>query len=102
MHYSMDDGQLASPAAMQAFVLAAAALDITNTSSREEKYRWVDRHLTVTRYLLLPRKERRTIKTYIAAPTALSRAQVTRLVAQKKAMGRVLLAPRTQPSFPTV
>ena len=40
MHYSMDDGQLASPAAMQAFVLAAAALDITNTSSREEKYRW--------------------------------------------------------------
>ena len=96
----MDDGQLASPAAMQAFVLAAAALDITNTSSREEKYRWVDRHLTETRYLLLPRSNRRNIKEYVAARTGLSRAQVTRLVAQKKDMGRVLLLPRTQPSFP--
>lgn len=102
MHYSMDDTQTASLAGMNAFVLAASELDITNTSTQKEKYQWVDRHLTETRYLLLPRKERRAIKTYIGARTGLSRAQVTRLVAQKKETGMVILAIRTQPLFPTI
>jgi hypothetical protein len=101
MHYYMDDAQTTSLAGMSAFVAATQALDITNTSTQEEKYRWVDRHLTQTRYLLLPRSSRRAIKTYIAAGTGLSRAQVTRLVAQKKETGTVMLAPRTQPIFPT-
>ena len=102
MHYYMNDAQGASLIAMNAFVLAANTLDITNTSTKEEKYQWVDRHLTHTRYLLLPRCERRAIKTYVAARAGLSRAQVTRLVAQKKATGRVSLATRTQPTFKMV
>lgn len=101
MNYHMNDDQPVSLAAMNAFVLAVTALDIANTSTQKEKYQWVDRHLTETRYLLLPRSNRRNIKEYIAARTGLSRAQVTRLVAQKKETGRVTLATRTQPTFPT-
>lgn len=102
MHYHMNDNQPASLAAMNAFVLAAAALDITNTSTQKEKYQWVDRHLTETRYLFLPRSDRRNIKEYIAARAGLSRSQVTRLVAQKKETGTVILASRTQPMFPSI
>ena len=102
MNYHMDDKQPTSVAAMSAFVRAVTVLDITNTSTQKEKYQWVDRHLTQTRYLLLPRSDRKSIKEYIAACTGLSRAQVTRLVAHKRTTGRVIRGPRTQPTFATI
>ena len=98
----MEDTQTATLAAMSAFVTLSQELDITNTSSIEEKYRWIDRHLTATRYLMLPRKNRRAIKDYIQARTSLKRARVTELVALKKASGTIVRKERTQPTFPSV
>ena len=101
MHYHMNDTKAIDTAAMSAFVEASKLLDITNTSTQEEKYAWIEKHLNSTRYLFLPRKERRAIKKYIEARTGLSRSQVTRLITQKKETGKIVRAPRTQPRFTT-
>ena len=102
MHYYMEDTQAASIALMSAFVTMSQTLQITNTSTLEEKYKWVDRHLTETRYLMSPRKDRRAIKEYIQARTGLKRARVTELVALKKATGVIAWKERTQPKFPSI
>ena len=101
MHYYMEDTQTASLAAMSAFMAFESELAITNVSTRAEKYTWVDAHLTATRYLLVPRKDRRAIRDYISARTGFSRAQTTRLIAQKRDGGTIRSAPRTQPIFKT-
>ncbi len=100
MHYYMEDTRGAALAIMSAFVTLSQTLEITNTSTPVEKYKWMDHHLTETRYLFLPRSERRAIKEYIQARTGLKRARVTELIARKKASGTVTRQKRTQPEFP--
>jgi len=102
MHYYMEDTQETTLAAMSAFMVATQTLEITNISTPEEKYRWIDRHLTETRYLLLPRAQKRAVKDYVQAKTGLKRARITELVAMKKAKGVVVREKRTQPVFPSV
>ena len=58
-------------------------------TSKDERYKWVQTTLVRLRYYGLTRREKGVVLKFIAKITGYSRQQVTRLVAQYKATGRV-------------
>ena len=73
---------------IQAFLDGNQAVEMEVTS-REEAYACVERTLRVFRYASCARAQKGLLRRYLAKITGLSRAQITRLIAQQRDSGRV-------------
>lgn len=79
-------------------VAGTAALEFSCTD-RSEAYRYIERVLVAHRYYKLRKPDKGVVRAYLSIVTGLSPATLTRLIFQYKAKGRIMVAPRTQPTF---
>jgi transposase InsO family protein len=85
---SMTDGERLSLEQIQAFLKGNEEVGF-KASNRKQTYEWTQRTLCAQEYSNLPRHDKGLVKKYIAKVTGLSRAQITRLIAQYVATGAV-------------
>ena len=84
----MTDGERLSLEQIQAFLKGNEEVGF-KASNRKQTYEWTQRTLCAQEYSNLPRHDKGLVKKYIAKVTGLSRAQITRLIAQYVATGAV-------------
>jgi len=70
--------------------------------SRKEKYAWIEEVLGRFKYFSLKKKDKSIIKTYMMKMTGFSDAQITRLIAKKKKVGRILANTTKRHKFSSV
>jgi len=85
---------------LRAFLASSQALAFT-AQSRAHTYAWIERTLRQYGYLARPRAEKGLLRQYLLKMTSLSRAQITRLIAQFQRTGQVRLRPYRRHCFPT-
>jgi len=97
----MDDSQATSLEQIRALVAANSVVRFAG-QERQEVYEWVERTLVRHQYAGLRRPDKGVVRVYVAQMTGLSRAQVTRLIADYQATGRVIATPYQRSRFATV
>lgn len=97
---TMDDKQLVRVDQVAAFTTDTAAVEFCG-SSRTEKYQWITHTLRRFRYHGARKKDRSTIKQFIAKMTGYSNVQTKRLIGQYLCAGIVLLSSKKKYRFPT-
>jgi transposase InsO family protein len=95
---SMDDSQATSLDQIRALVAANSVVRFVG-QRREQVYDWVERTLVRHEYGGLERPDKGVVRLYLAQMTGLSRAQVTRLIADYRETGRVVAAPYQRSRF---
>jgi len=85
---SMSDGERLSLEQIRAFLKGNEEVGF-KASNREEAYEWTQGTLCAQEYSNLQRHDKGLVKKYIGKVTGLSRAQITRLIAQYVATGAV-------------
>jgi transposase InsO family protein len=87
----MDDSHIGSIAQIKEFIKVAK--DITfQGASRKEQYAWVEEVLLRFGYFSLRKREKTILKNYVMCMTGYSDAQITRLIAKKKSIGKIVVA----------
>jgi len=99
MQVEMQNAERLSGDQIREFLELSQELEFTG-QSRREVYRWVQLVLVAQEYAGQGRKERGAIRALIAKVTALSLAQVTRLVRMYRATGTVEPRPYQRQRFP--
>jgi transposase InsO family protein len=84
----MDDSEAKSLEQIQAFLAGSGGVRFAG-QRREEVYGWVEQTLVRQQYGSLPRSGKGLVRRYLSRMTGLSRAQVTRLIAEYQKTGRV-------------
>ena len=97
----MNDDSMVSIAQVKEFLKFGGEARFSKTD-RNEAYEWIGRTLGKFRYFGETKKNKSIIKTYLAAMSGYSGAQLDRLILRKRETGRVCLKERTQPTFPRV
>jgi len=95
---SMDDTEATSLEQIRAFLAGSGEVRFAG-QRRDEVYAWTERTLVQHRYASLGRLEKGLVRKYVACLTGLSRAQVTRLIADYAETGRVRAAPYLRRKF---
>lgn len=85
----MNDSRLATLAQIREFLDGTADVGLQPNGSRAQRYEFVQRTLVRLIYRGLARPEKSLVRAYLARMTGFSRAQLTRLLAQYAACGRV-------------
>ena len=85
----MNDSRLATLAQIREFLDGTADVGLQPNGSRVQRYEFVQRTLVRLIYRGLARPEKSLVRAYLARMTGFSRAQLTRLLAQYAACGRV-------------
>jgi hypothetical protein len=88
----MDDSEATSLEQIRAFLAASCETVQFAAACRKEVYAWTERTLVRHQYAGLRRLEKGLVRRYVARMTGLSRAQVTRLIGDYAANGRVAVA----------
>ena len=88
MTIDMDDSKITDLAGIRKFLKGSSGLKLKGLS-RDEKYAWLDRTLRRFGYFKLRKKAKVLVKRYAQSLTGYSDAQITRLVACKKRLGRI-------------
>ena len=101
MTISMNDDHVGSVRELREFVKLSRGA-VFRSKNRGEAYEWIGKTLGKFRYFGESKKNRSTVKRYIALMSGYSETQVDRLIRRKKETGRVVLKERTQPTFPRV
>src|SRR3990167_10960589 len=101
MTISMQDDHIVSIAGLRELAKLSRNAVFARTN-RDEAYAWIGRALGKFRYFSETKKNRGVIKAYVRAMTGYSDTQLDRLIARKKAWGRIVPKERTQPVFPRV
>ena len=99
MTVNMNDSQAMSLGQIKEFIEASQIIKFEGVSQKE-KYLWVENIMNRFRYLRLKKKEKGTVKKYIARMTGYRAAQLTRLIAKKKSIGKILASSRKRHTFP--
>src|SRR5271154_4337172 len=94
----MDDSEATSLDQIRAFLAGSGEVRFGG-QRREEVYAWTERTLVRHQYASLYRREKGLVRQYVARMTGLSRAQVTRLIADYTDTGRVNAAPYQRRKF---
>ena len=94
----MDDSEATSLEQIRAFLAGSGEVRFGG-QRREEVYAWTERTLVRHQYASLYRREKGLVRQYVARMTGLSRAQVTRLIADYTDTGRVNAAPYQRRKF---
>jgi transposase InsO family protein len=89
MVIEMNDSRLATLAQIREFLDGTADVGLQPKGSRAQRYAFVQRTLVRLVYRGLARPEKSLVRAYLARMTGFSRAQLTRLLAQYAANGRV-------------
>lgn len=84
----MDDSQIRTIEQIRAILKSSKGLGFKGVS-RSEKYSWIERVLDRFGYFSLNKKDKGAVKAYLLRMTGFSRAQVTRLIARKRAGGPI-------------
>jgi len=84
----MSDGERLSLEQIRAFLKGNEEVGF-KASNRTQTYEWTQRTLCAQEYSNLPRHDKGLVRKYITRATGLSRAQITRLIAQYVATGAV-------------
>lgn len=83
----MNDDHVKSVADIEVFRKALEGMNITNGSTIDEKYKWIENALTRLQYFSVGRKAKGEVRKYIKLVTGYSRPQVARLIKKKKSKG---------------
>ena len=94
----MNEAELISLEQIEAFLLGTESVQFS-FSSKEERYQWVQQSLVRFRYLSLTKAEKGLVKRYLSKVSGYSRAQLTRLIEQYRAQGKLQHRPRTANGF---
>jgi predicted DNA-binding transcriptional regulator AlpA len=94
----MDDSEATSLEQIRAFLAGSGEVRFAG-QRREEVYAWTERTLVRHQYASLGRREKGLVRLYVARMTGLSRAQVTRLIADYADTGHVQAAPYQRRTF---
>src|SRR5579885_1753373 len=84
----MDDSKSGSLEQMRAFLAGSGEMAFA-AQGRQEVYEWVERTLVEHEYGSLDKPGKGLLRQYLMRMTGMSRAQVTRLIAQQQRTGRV-------------
>lgn len=95
----MDDSRLVSIAQIQEFIKVAKDIAFQGVSIKE-KYQWIEKILTRFGYYSLQKKEKTILKKYMMRMSGYSDAQLTRLIAKKRKIGRITLDTTARHRFP--
>jgi len=87
----MDDSEATSLEQIRAFLAGSGEVRFAG-QRREEVYAWTERTLVRHQYASLGKREKGLVRRYVARMTGLSRAQVTRLIADYADTGHVKAA----------
>ncbi len=101
MTMNMNDDSVVSMAQLKELIKLGNSATFIR-SNQESAYLWINTTLGKFRYFRESKKHRSIIKEYIRSMTGYSDAQVDRLIARKKQMGRIAKGERTQPTFPRI
>lgn len=96
----MDDTEATSLEQIRAFLAGSGEMRFAG-QQRVEVYGWVEKTLVLHQYASLNRTGKGLLRRYIARMTGLSRAQVTRLIADYLSTGRVKAVAYQRTRFPT-
>lgn len=91
MTIKMNDSHIVSISQVKEFLKLNNAIEFQATS-RKEKYQWIETALIKFRYFKLRKKEKHIVKNYILKITGISDAQLTRLIAKKKKVGKIIIS----------
>jgi len=97
----MDDSEATSLEQIRVFLAASDGTMRFAGRQRQEIYEWTERTLRRHHYTALKRREKGTVRQYVACLTGLSRAQIARLIQRYCAQGRVAAAVYQRRRFPT-
>jgi transposase InsO family protein len=97
----MNDSLVMSLAQIKEFLQGAQIIKFESTS-KKEKYLWVENILNRFGYFRLRKKDKVVIKKYIRSMSGFSDAQLTRLIAKKKEIGKIFLSSTRRHAFSTV
>lgn len=92
---------MGSIAHIKEFIKVSGAIEF-RAVSRTEKYAWIETVLFRFRYYSLRKKEKSVLKTYMLRMTGFSDAQLTRLIARKKNVGKIAADSTARNRFPRV
>ena len=96
----MDDSKTASLEQIRAFLAGSAEVQFA-AQGRREVYGWIERTLVQHEYAGLDKPSKGLVRLYLMHVTGLSRAQITRLIAQQVRTGGVKAATYRRRRFPT-
>ena len=101
MTIHMNDSLVMSIVQIKEFLQGSQIIKFESTS-RKEKYLWVENMLNRFGYFRLRKKDKVVIKKYIRSMSGFSDAQLTRLIAKKKEIGKIFLSSTRRHTFPVV
>ena len=85
----MNDSHIVSIAQIKEFLKISKGFDF-KTTSRKEKYDWINEILLRFKYFRLRKKDKTIVRKYIMQMAGISDAQLTRLVNKKKKVGKIV------------
>lgn len=100
MTNNMNDSNMMSLGQIKEFLKVSQAIEF-QVRSQKEKYAWIENVLNRFGYFSLKRKEKGAVKSYIMRMTGISDAQLTRLIAKKKATGKIVISSKSRHTFST-
>lgn len=86
----MNDSHMISIAQLKEFSKIAESGMEFNGKSRDEQYAWIENALIRFKYFSLRKKSKSIVKKYTMQMTGFSDAQITRLIAKKKKIGKII------------
>lgn len=95
----MNDSHIVSIAQIKEFIKVSKSIEFRGASVKE-KYAWIETVLLRFRYFSLRKKEKSILKKYIQQMTGYSDAQLTRLIAKKKKVGKIVANTTGRHHFP--
>jgi transposase InsO family protein len=101
MTINMNDSHVVSIAQIREFLQASQIIKFEGVSQKE-KYVWIENTLNRFGYFHLRKKDKSSIKKYIRQMTGFSDAQLGRLIAKKKKIGKILAGSTKRHTFPAI
>jgi transposase InsO family protein len=101
MTINMNDSHVVSIAQIREFLQASQIIKFEGVSQKE-KYLWVENTLNRFGYFHLRKKDKSSVKKYIRRMTGFSDAQLGRLIAKKRKIGKILASSTKRHTFPTI
>ena len=98
MTINMNDSHIVSISQIKEFLKLNNDIEFQSVS-REEMYQWIENALQKFGYFRLRKRDKHAIKNYVLKMTGLSDAQTTRLIANKKKLGRICLSNTRKHTF---
>jgi hypothetical protein len=105
MHMTMNDTDLKQVFQLPALIAAAEALGadkVERLDTTQERYAWMSTVLIRMRYRFLGKKDRGIVRQYLELYSGYTTSHIDHLIADYKAVGKLIQRKRTQPQYERV